>query len=204
MKYLGSKNKIAKYILPIMLEYRNDRIWVEPFVGGANTIIAPISPVRLVRSRTPPFHGENTGSNPVLDTNLNVNNMTEQLISFETAKLAKEKGFKVYKPFGYITKFYHARTKTLLAYGRTGLVESKNLYYASTQSLLQKWLREKHKLYVIVLSYYDEEANQALWENRISSFEWGEFSDFTFYATYEEALETGLVEALNLISKDDE
>ena len=38
MKYLGSKNKIAKYILPIMLEYREDRTWVEPFVGGANTI----------------------------------------------------------------------------------------------------------------------------------------------------------------------
>ena len=38
MKYLGSKNKIAKDILPIMLEYRNDRTWVEPFVGGANII----------------------------------------------------------------------------------------------------------------------------------------------------------------------
>jgi DNA adenine methylase len=38
MKYLGSKNKIAKYILPIMLEYRGDRTWIEPFVGGANTI----------------------------------------------------------------------------------------------------------------------------------------------------------------------
>ena len=38
MKYLGSKNKIAKYILPIMLENRGERTWVEPFVGGANTI----------------------------------------------------------------------------------------------------------------------------------------------------------------------
>jgi len=38
MKYLGSKNKIAKYILPIMLENRDGRTWVEPFVGGANTI----------------------------------------------------------------------------------------------------------------------------------------------------------------------
>ncbi len=38
MKYLGSKNKIAKYLLPIMLENREDRPWVEPFVGGANMI----------------------------------------------------------------------------------------------------------------------------------------------------------------------
>jgi len=38
MKYMGSKNRIAKHILPIMLENRNGRTWVEPFVGGANMI----------------------------------------------------------------------------------------------------------------------------------------------------------------------
>lgn len=39
MKYMGSKNRIAKYILPIMLKDRRpDQYWVEPFVGGANII----------------------------------------------------------------------------------------------------------------------------------------------------------------------
>jgi DNA adenine methylase len=39
MKYMGSKRRIAKYILPIMLEGRKDgQWWVEPFVGGANMI----------------------------------------------------------------------------------------------------------------------------------------------------------------------
>lgn len=39
MKYLGSKNRIVKHILPIMLEYRTPEMtWVEPFVGGANMI----------------------------------------------------------------------------------------------------------------------------------------------------------------------
>ena len=38
MKYMGSKNRIAKHILPIMLKERGDRTWVEPFVGGANMI----------------------------------------------------------------------------------------------------------------------------------------------------------------------
>jgi DNA adenine methylase len=38
MKYLGSKNRIAKYILPIMKQYQQNRTWVEPFVGGANII----------------------------------------------------------------------------------------------------------------------------------------------------------------------
>ena len=38
MKYMGSKNRIANEILPIMLEKRESRTWVEPFVGGANII----------------------------------------------------------------------------------------------------------------------------------------------------------------------
>lgn len=39
MKYMGSKNRVAKHILPIMLKYRTPEMtWVEPFVGGANMI----------------------------------------------------------------------------------------------------------------------------------------------------------------------
>ena len=39
MQYMGSKNRIAKHILPTMLEYRKEgQFWVEPFVGGANMI----------------------------------------------------------------------------------------------------------------------------------------------------------------------
>ncbi len=39
MKYVGSKNRIAKEILKIMLPYRKENTyWVEPFVGGGNLI----------------------------------------------------------------------------------------------------------------------------------------------------------------------
>ena len=41
MKYMGSKRRIAKHILPIMLEaarLEGVTTWVEPFVGGANMI----------------------------------------------------------------------------------------------------------------------------------------------------------------------
>lgn len=39
MKYMGSKNRIAKFILPIILKDRKEGQWyVEPFVGGANMI----------------------------------------------------------------------------------------------------------------------------------------------------------------------
>jgi DNA adenine methylase len=38
---MGSKQRIAKYILPIMLDEarkNNIKTWVEPFLGGANVI----------------------------------------------------------------------------------------------------------------------------------------------------------------------
>jgi DNA adenine methylase len=41
MKYMGSKRRIAKHILPIMLDAANERgitTWLEPFVGGGNMI----------------------------------------------------------------------------------------------------------------------------------------------------------------------
>lgn len=39
MKYMGSKNRIAKHILPIILRDRRvDQYYVELFVGGANMI----------------------------------------------------------------------------------------------------------------------------------------------------------------------
>lgn len=38
MRYMGSKRRIAKYLLTIMLRDRKKRLYVEPFVGGANVI----------------------------------------------------------------------------------------------------------------------------------------------------------------------
>lgn len=40
MKYLGSKNKLAKDIIPIVQSYITDgtKYYIEPFVGGANVI----------------------------------------------------------------------------------------------------------------------------------------------------------------------
>lgn len=39
MRYVGSKRRLVKHILPIMLKYRRPgQLWVEPFVGGGNMI----------------------------------------------------------------------------------------------------------------------------------------------------------------------
>lgn len=50
MKYLGSKNRISKYISPILQQYINDNgitTYYEPFVGGANIIDKIDCPLRI-------------------------------------------------------------------------------------------------------------------------------------------------------------
>jgi DNA adenine methylase len=49
---MGSKNKIAKHILPIMLAEKGDRVWVEPFVGGGN-MIAKLTGFRIGNDNHP-------------------------------------------------------------------------------------------------------------------------------------------------------
>ena len=136
--------------------------------------------------------------------------MKEQLITFETAKLAKEKGFdencySYYKneelklgPFcKTITSNLYGKRTEIFKYTNS---EKDNHITAPTQSLLQKWLREEHQIYV--------EAHIAIYTSQ--TFAWHLAYRFGaevrtngcteyIYTTYEEALEIGLQEALKLI-----
>lgn len=85
--------------------------------------------------------------------------MKEQLVSFETAVLAKEKGFDEH------CNHYMEDTKEPYTNTDGSVYNNKDLdcpYFkegvgavcaAPTQSLLQKWLWEKHNLYVCVVMY---------------------------------------------------
>ncbi len=77
--------------------------------------------------------------------------MQEELVTFETAKLAEEKGFDIIKSDD---KFYDFSGN--LDYTFQGYQESLEKYErtsAPTQSLLQKWLREVHNIDVSVRPY---------------------------------------------------
>ena len=132
--------------------------------------------------------------------------MKEQLISFTVAKLAKEKGFdavtnSVYRKSGELKT--HNKWDTYNA--ELDGICNKFGYSAATQSLLQKWLREGHEIFALVSPYPSakkfrsdvfkllkiESEDEALLT--IMS------SQFNKHNSYEEALEKGLVEALNLI-----
>jgi hypothetical protein len=133
--------------------------------------------------------------------------MKEQLITFETAKLAKENGFKeqVYSFYG--------ETEEIEPYWNTNSDETKitsNRISAPTQSLLQKWLRDVHDIEVEVFAWRMtlEEAlgNTFLFKEGkyyagvidVRGKDDEEGSDYV--ETYEEALEKGLATALKLIT----
>jgi len=106
--------------------------------------------------------------------------MKEQLISFETAKLAKEKGCDIplYIPFD----------------------EVNGVDIICSQSLLQKWIREKHKLDIWMCKTGKHgERYQA--EDITDKNLFCVWSSQNSFSTYEEALEEGLREALKLIKK---
>lgn len=125
--------------------------------------------------------------------------MREELITFETAKLAKEKGFNWVSYFFEDNEIYYE----YLCYEDCE-IDVNRVILCPTQSLLQKWLREEHNIHIYVETYnngiLDFVPYVGIPKNRIMSFKTIE-QDKT-YLTYEEALEKGLQEALKLIEND--
>lgn len=137
--------------------------------------------------------------------------MEDTTISYETAKLAKEKGFNI-----IVNKYYKSQNLLVLKDGIEiflldnieqidySHISYCDLYLAPTQSLLQKWLREVHNIFITIevdmtlepkfcycISSYKDFGE---WKNEISP---RTYSDLE--RTYELALEKGLKQALLLI-----
>jgi len=124
--------------------------------------------------------------------------MKEQRITFKTAKLAKEKGFidncsyyysnkdRVLKPF-----MFDDNPKVIsLCNGK----EFNLLTIAPTQSLLQKWLREKHNITI-----WFEDWNDNKYGIHVNQSDETMYMPNMILGTFEQALEQGLQEALKLI-----
>jgi hypothetical protein len=140
--------------------------------------------------------------------------MEEDLITLNTANLAKEKGFPYYGGKSYyegVVEF-----NNLLAKLPSGKLNSEVCFPSPTQSLLQKWLREIHNIDVDVVRdsevHYQDETRWIVkvsnWndiqvkEFSIAHLKFPNHSHHTDFKSYEEALEKGLIEGLNFI--DDE
>ena len=131
--------------------------------------------------------------------------MEEQIVLFETAKLAQEKGFKSMDARTIITRSNYYNHLGVFRGDVTDLVRAQineqdttpfETIPAPTQSRLQKWLRETHDIHVQVLRLYTKEWKYvAEWGKQLPYLR-GTLDPFD---TYEEALEEALVQALNLI-----
>lgn len=117
------------------------------------------------------------------------NNIEEELVTFETAKLAKEKGFNIFTGKAWIKKEGQEIFFVPVYTGVTNGID----YHAPTQSLLQKWLREVHNIKLCIS--WTETDN---WLYEINHKQEG----ISGYNTYEEALEKGLFQALKLIKNE--
>jgi len=132
--------------------------------------------------------------------------MKEQLVSFKTAKLAKEKGFSSHTLSTIVTNNY-------LLNGKDVMINETCIFLWMCE--LQKWLREVHNCFIDILPHRDGDSKNKQWKSKKDVFwsvevdyygkdfkiELTDDADFTqhFNNTYEEALEAGLQEALKLI-----
>jgi hypothetical protein len=137
--------------------------------------------------------------------------MTESLITYKTAKLAKEKGFDIPVRYGIYGKEmkltqnmgWERNPKLELVNWNSKTKQQKHSQATSvpTQSLLQKWLREEHNLEILV--FYSQTAQYSIRIGNIIKMKEGlppvMYSELAISGTYEEALERGLQEGLKLI-----
>lgn len=131
--------------------------------------------------------------------------MTDKLISFETAKLAKEKKFDWEVSNAFVIKHKKVSEEDSYYYNHNGSLNLNPLkdnliseiISRPTQSLLQKWLREKPSMYVYVIPINTKRPS-GNYEINVYKNNERYFFDYGFN-TYEEALEKGLQEALKLI-----
>jgi hypothetical protein len=131
--------------------------------------------------------------------------MEDKRVTFETAKLAKEKGFNVVQRYGMEASLYNKKGEhTYYAnYGFMYSGLSDGYISAPTQSLLQKWLREIHGIQVYVSSHTVKSTNMMqIYRDYVAYLNSNALNDARDeeYQTYEAALEFGLKEALKHVS----
>ena len=125
--------------------------------------------------------------------------ITESYVSFETAKMLKEAGFNE-----VCTTFYSSSEGApVLLHSRNSELSKKH-YSRPTQQLAAKWLREVYGIVVDVTFYPPkQEKNWKFFIGEIENMVWeGDYdSSNERYATYEEAMEDALRQALRRIIK---
>ena len=154
--------------------------------------------------------------------------MKEQLVSFETAVLAKYKGFSIgsrYSIIEYLSDFVYdndpshreshkvgeLRSSEFFNKNNADVIDFSNEYYRvyeqPTQTILQKWLRETHNINISIdFKFNIKKWDYIPYDMGLSGKEYVKFRISYFkgnierrFDSYEKALEAGLQEVLKLI-----
>ena len=135
--------------------------------------------------------------------------ISEEIITWDTAKLAEEKGFTnkvVGRKDTQVSRNYYNRkgelngdvTDLIKAVVKKTSLEKYKPVPAPTQSLLQTWLRRVHNV-IINVGYHEFGVKQDNgWYYSIGKSNGGAWINGKS-ETYEESLELGLIDGLNLI-----
>lgn len=140
--------------------------------------------------------------------------MKEELTTFEISKLAKEKGFDWETREHFDFGDYNDSGKYI--WNEICVLQAQNwntnryltneerdwIISRPTQSLLQRWLRMVHNIFIEVQLDCTTEPKFAIeiWFYKdFADYKKIEQKEWYLYRTYEEALEKGLTEALNII-----
>lgn len=147
--------------------------------------------------------------------------MKDEIISFELAKKAKKIGFdisKTYQPDGCYAIIdgkpeLEFRSQIAFSIVKGLLPKNTEMFIACTQSLLQKWFREKYDLFVMVETEYSFYCRIYTMTAFGSPYKDVSFPLFVgsggnrlidkrgTFETYEEALNAGLIEACKILKE---
>ena len=130
--------------------------------------------------------------------------MKDELITYSTAVLAKEKGFNEEADCYYMIS---DKGSILLGVHRDDYEPNKmvtndegaNVAVVVTQTQLQRWLRDEHKLHIEILLTEDAPYFNFYYRMLVLGEYFTLSHDDNYYHQYEKALEDALIEALNKI-----
>lgn len=130
--------------------------------------------------------------------------ITEDYVSYETAKLLKEKGFDVplywyYDRDGILHNITYYCGSHIEANFNHQNIKDEEMTSAPTQSIALKWLREVHNIYIDILTYTTGKNVQFRWvgydNGRLFSQEEGKT---IYFNSYEQAAEAACLYVLKM------
>lgn len=115
-------------------------------------------------------------------------------IKFETAKLAKEKGYNYIGDFAYNEQGHEISTNSSFYNSRKYPINN-----VTSQSDLQTWLRKTYKIDIIIFNRLKKKNKMEYFVNVNGYWQRTKEYNYILFDSYEDALELALFKALKLI-----